>query len=151
MPDFQRHVMLALLPTSSEWCHITLPHMTLVYAGKMEELSAMAHNELAKAALSLALVCPAMTLDTLGADVFGGDEEEVEVIRLKSSPELLAMRSKVEHWNASEHPFNPHVTVGPVGSIGDTIPTRISFDRIMVAWGYDNLTYKLQEDWRSHE
>ncbi len=48
-------------------------------------------------------------LKVLGTDIFG-DEEKVNVLRLQPTPELLAMRRSVENWNASEHPFNPHVT-----------------------------------------
>ncbi len=48
MNDFQDSVMVALLPTTSEWCHIELPHMTLVYAGEKKNLKATAFNDLAK-------------------------------------------------------------------------------------------------------
>lgn len=147
MDDYHASVMIALLPTESDWCHISLPHLTLVSVGEIRDLQQTAHNELAKSALSLAMTCPVLTLEVIGPDTFG-DEEKVSVLKLKPTPALVAMRQAVESWNASEHPFNPHVTIGPEGSIGDTMPTRITFDRIMVAWGYDSLTYRLQEDGR---
>lgn len=142
MDDFHTSVMIALLPTTSEWCKIDLPHLTLVYVGEIQDLKPSVHNELAKVALSLALTCPPLTLDVLGIDVFG-DEEKVDVLRLDPSAGLIAMRQRVESWNASEHPFNPHVTVGPLGSYTGPTPTTITFDRLMVAWGNSELTYKM--------
>lgn len=143
MDDFSNSVMIALLPTTSDWCKIKLPHMTLVFAGEIENLSQQSHNEMAKTALSLAMVCRTFSLVVMGTDVFGSGEEQVEVLRLRPDPEVLAMRHVVESWNASEFPFNPHVTVGPLGSTGDTIPDFITFDRVAVGWGDSLLVYNL--------
>lgn len=145
MSKFSSSVMLALLPTTTEWCKIELPHLTLVYAGETEDLSQMEHNELAKVALELALTCPQLTLDVVTTDLFGGgDEPDVDVLLLRPSPQLFAMRSVVESWNVSKHPFRPHVTVGPQGSLPSDIPTQLTFDRIMVGWGDTHLTYSLK-------
>lgn len=140
--DHSTDVMIALLPTTTEWCRIKVPHMTLVFAGEIKDLRPGTLNEMAKVALDLALACTRMDLVVMKVDIFG-DDEPVEVFRLRPEPQLLAMRSVVEHWNASEFPFNPHVTVGPVGSVGESIPDSIRFDRIAVAWGDSLLTYKL--------
>lgn len=142
MNDFSQSVMIALLPTTTDWCKIDLPHMTLVYVGEIQDLRPIEQNEMSKMALSLALACKPLTLVVMGLDVFG-DEDKVEVLRLRPDPELLAMRSMVEHWNGSEHPFNPHVTVGPIGSTGTQIPDSITFNRIAVGWGNSLLEYKL--------
>jgi len=142
MNEFSNSVMIALLPTTSYWCHIELPHLTLVYVGQIEDLTPVTHNELAKAAMSLAMMNHPFSLDVLDADILG-DEDKVEVLLLRPSTSLLGMRQTVERWNASQYPFNPHVTVGPIGSLGDVLPQSITFDRIMVAWGDETLTYKL--------
>ncbi len=143
MNDFTESVMIALLPVTNDWCHIDLPHMTLVYAGTTEDLKPTVFNELAKDAASIAMLANRPVLKVLGTDVFG-DEEKVDVLRLQPTPELLAMRRTVENWNASEHPFNPHVTIGPTGSFVEVIPTYLAFNRIMVQWGEENLTFWLK-------
>lgn len=141
--DYSDSVMIALLPATDEWCKIDLPHLTLVYAGKKDALKPTAFNELAKDAASLAMLSGPLSLKVLGKEVFGGSEDKVDVFRLKPTPELLAMRRVVEHWNASEHPFNPHVTIGPEGSVVED-PKYITFNRILVEWGNDGLTFWLK-------
>lgn len=134
MQEHGQSVMIALLPTTSDWCHIELPHMTLVYAGETTDLTPTDHNELGKDVLDLSREYSPISLDVIGIDVFG-DEEPVDVLRLRETPELLTMRSKVERWNASEYPFNPHVTVGPFGSLEGNIPNVLVFDRVLLGWG----------------
>ena len=147
MDTFQSSVMVALLPTTSDWCHIALPHLTLVYAGEIQDLKATDENELAKTALALAMTCPPLMLDVLTKDVLGAGEEQVDTLLLRPTPQLLAMRSVVESWNASQYKtFKPHVTVGPVGSASDVIPDYLIFDRIMLGWGDKQLTYRFMVD-----
>lgn len=135
--------MIALLPVTSEWCRIELPHLTLVYVGETKDQKPTAFNELAKDASMLAALSSPLTLRVLGVDVFG-DEEKVDVLRLQPSPELWAMRRVVEKWNGSEHSFRPHVTMGPTGT-GTFIeqPSYLAFNRMMVAWGKENITFWL--------
>lgn len=135
--------MIALLPITTDWCKQDCPHMTLVYAGTKDELKPTDFNELAKDAASIAMLSNSIQVRTLGVEVFG-DTEKVNVLRIQPSSELLAMRRSVEHWNASEYPFNPHVTIGPVGTSVHYVPNYLAFDRIMVAWGDDNLTFWLK-------
>lgn len=143
MKDFSNSVMLALLPTTSDWCRIDLPHMTLVSVGEIPDLRPTDHNELAKVALDFAMTCPVITLVVTGTAVFG-EEDKVEVLTLLPTPQLVAMRSMVEGWDSSNFPFNPHCTVGPVGSITpENIPDSITFDRIAVGWGDSLLPFKL--------
>jgi 2'-5' RNA ligase len=144
MDNFSQSVMLALLPISSEWCKIELPHLTLVYIGEINSLSPTAHNELAKISLNFAFACAPMTLSVIDTAVFG-ETDKVDVLSMYASPELLAIRGMVEEWNGSQHPFNPHVTIGPEGTIlSDNIqvPKQITFDRIAVGWGDSLLQYK---------
>lgn len=139
-------VMLAFLPTDGSWCQQPLPHMTLVYAGSMAELPLTAFNELAKDAITVARQTGPFSLDVTGIEQFGGDSEDnpsVDVLTLQPIPQLLAARHLVEGWNASQHPFNPHVTVGPEGSASGNLPTRLYFDQILVAWGNRNLAFSL--------
>ncbi len=145
MDDNSESVMLALLPISSEWCRIELPHLTLVYAGKKEDLAPGAFNELAKDASMLAMLTTPLTLRVIGTEVFGGRgyDDKVDVLRFQSTPELLAMRRTVERWNASEFEFKPHATIGPTGTFVE-MPRFVAFNRIMVGWGKENLTFSLK-------
>ncbi len=66
MDDFSDSVMIALLPTTSDWCHIELPHLTLVYVGEMDDLKPTVFNELAKDAAMLAMMARPITLNVIG-------------------------------------------------------------------------------------
>lgn len=193
MDDFSNSVMVALLPTSREWCKVDLPHLTLVFAGEISDHSPTDFNAMAKDACTIASIAKPTRVRVLGPEVFG-DQEKVDVLRLELTTELLAMRTIVDHWDVSEYPFRPHVTVGPVGTItsketpildyeakdkedsavhmiapwnlegglGDSpsdysydepttktcyyvddcaIPYNICFDRVMVGWGAERLTF----------
>lgn len=146
MDDVNNSVMLALLPMTSDWCRIEIPHMTLVFAGDKNVLPQGAFNDMAKDAASIAMLANPISLRVIGQDVFGPDDKRVDVLRLRTTPELMAMRRGVRYWDASEYSFKPHVTVGPEGSIGtlERIPDYIAFDRIMVGWGNDQLTFWLK-------
>lgn len=141
--DNSDSVMIALLPITSDWCRIELPHLTLVYAGLKSDLQPTIFNELAKDAAMLAMLSRTITLRVTGVELFGrGDEPKVDVLRLQPSPELLAMRRTVEKWNASEFPFNPHCTIGPPGTFIDW-PRYLAFNRIMVGWGKESLVFSM--------
>ena len=143
MNDFSTSVMVALLPTTSDWCQIELPHLTLVYAGTIEELRSMDRNVLAKTAVSLAMTSKPITLFVKRLEVFG-EEDPVDVLTLVPTPELIAMRMILDSWNRSEYKdYKPHVTIGPAGSFDGDIPDTITFDRISVCWGSEHLTYSL--------
>lgn len=145
MAENEPSVMIALLPITSDWCRIELPHLTLVYAGPVKDQKPAAFNELAKDASLLATLSRPLTLRTNGTDVFGGRgyDEQVDVIRLKPTPELMAMRRVVDHWDASEYPFNPHVTIGPVGQGLPDIPSHIAFNKLCVGWGDEYLHFAM--------
>jgi 2'-5' RNA ligase len=136
-------VMIALLPTSADWCRIDLPHLTLVYAGLKKDLNPTAFNDLAKDCAMLSMLTSPLSLSVMDKEIFG-DTEKVDVLRFQATSELLAMRRAVEKWNKSEFPFNPHSTIGPVGTFIDMVPTQVRFDRIMVAWGEEQLTFWLR-------
>ncbi len=98
---------------------------------------------MAKDAASLAMLTNPLTLKVMGVEIFGS-EDKVDVLRLQPSPELLSMRRVVESWNASEYAFNPHATIGPTGSFFENPPTNLIFNRIMVGWGKESLTFWLK-------
>lgn len=137
-------IMVAFLPTSSEWCNIELPHMTLVYAGTVDQYTPSSFNELAKDAAILGLLMRPFALKVMQLDVFG-DEEKVDVLRFRPTPELLSARRSVESWNKSEHPFNPHCTIGPAKQFIDIrdYPSIVGFDRVMVGWGDESIVFNL--------
>lgn len=136
-------VMIALLPTSSEWCTLELPHMTLVYAGTKQERKPSEFNAMAKDAADLAALTSPFSLMVMGIELFG-DEERVSVLRFRATPELMAMRRYVERWNASEHPFRPHATIGPATSFVADSPRWVGFDRILVSWGEESLVFSMK-------
>jgi 2'-5' RNA ligase len=140
---FKTSVMIALLPVNSDWCRIELPHMTLVYAGKIEDLKPTAFNAMAKDAVSIAMLSRPVSLKVMGVEVFG-DEEKVDVLKFQRTPEVSSMRNIVERWNVSENPFNPHATIGPTGTFNPNIPDYVLFDRILVQWGEESLTMWLK-------
>ncbi len=144
MDDFSKSVMIALLPTNAEWCKIGLPHLTLVYAGEIKDLNITDFNELGKDASMLAMLSRPLTLRVTGIEVFGDwGDEKVNVLRLQPSPELWSMRRAVERWNKSEHPFRPHCTIGPVGVQIQEMPRYLTFNRMLVGWGKEKLTFEL--------
>jgi 2'-5' RNA ligase len=136
-------VMIALLPSSSDWCNIELPHLTLVYAGVKSDLKPTDFNELAKDTAMLAALSFGIGLRVIAREPFGVNGE-VDAFRLQPTTELWAMRRAVEKWNASQHPFNPHVTIGPIGTFVEIVPRAIYFDRLYVGWGDESLTFWLK-------
>lgn len=139
-------IMIAYLPSDGSWCKQPLPHMTLVYAGTLQDHDYSRFNQLAKDAIVAARLTAPFSLNVTGIEVFG-DEEKVDVLTLSTTPELLRAREFVEHWNASEHrEFKPHATVGPIGSARGVLPTKLHFDRIMVAFGNEEMTFQLTYD-----
>lgn len=138
-------VMIAFLPTTTDWCKQDLPHLTLVYAGTIDKLKPTDFNNLAKDAASLAQLASPFYLQVAAMEKFGTPGDEVDAFRLQPTTELWAMRRFVEGWNQSEHPFNPHVTIGPVGSGArlDVIPKAIGFNQLYVGWGDEGLTFNL--------
>jgi len=146
-PDFPQSAMIALLPTTTDWCKIALPHMTLVYAGDISSLEPGDFNRLAKDACALAMVTRTMTLEVLGKEPFGNWQDDpnamVDVFRLRATPQLLAMRHMVESWNASEFDFNPHVTIGPASQNFVEQPRYLTFNKVYVGWGSDYLTFNM--------
>lgn len=142
MDGYNESIMFAFLPTTSDWCSLELPHMTLVYGGEIKDLPTYAFNEMAKDASYLSSLVRPFTLEVIDVEVFG-DEEKVNVLKLRSTQELLAARSFVEKWNKSQYPFNPHATIGPVGSLPAIIPSRLHFNRLILSWGNDNLVFQL--------
>lgn len=146
MDDFKNSVMLALLPIGCAWSKIELPHLTLVYAGEISDLDPADFNNLAKDAASLALMNRPITLRVSEVDVFG-EEDKVDVLRFQSCSELEAMRHVVDGWNKSEFPFRPHATMGPIGTrmlVQSYIPEQVTFDRVFVGWGEQNLTFLMK-------
>jgi hypothetical protein len=140
-------VMIALLPIVADWCTMDLPYLTLVYAGKISDLKPTDFNDMAKAASMLACLSDPITMMVMGRETFGDpDEDPVDVYRLRPSQQLMAMREFVKDWNASDYPFNPHVTIGPVGTPVDYTPRYVAFDRIAVVWGTDIIVFNLNDN-----
>lgn len=146
--EFPSSAMIALLPTTTDWCKIALPHMTLVYAGDITKLQPTDYNRLAKDAAAIAMMTRSLTLEVLGKEPFGNWSTDpnamVDVFRLRATPELLALRHMVDSWNASEFDFNPHVTIGPASQNFVEQPRYLTFDKVYVGWGNDGLTFNMK-------
>jgi 2'-5' RNA ligase len=154
--------MIAFLPVRAPWCKQDFPHMTLVYAGEIEGRSRTDFNDMAKDAISASRVIGSFSLNVTGVDTLGDEGEEVDVLTLYPTPQLLVARSMVEKWDKSGFlDFLPHATIGPAGSayamqvdLGmntdtypgerkDTLPTNIYFNKLAVCWGDDKLIFDL--------
>lgn len=143
MGEFDNSVMIALLPVSSEWARQALPHMTLVYCGELPDLKPSDKNEMAKVVHDLAFAFSSFEVDVIGTELFPSGHNDagfVEILLLRKTQKLTHMRAAVEHWNASEYMFKPHVTVGRMGLMPDKTPRTIRFNRVMLSWGKDNYT-----------
>jgi 2'-5' RNA ligase len=144
MQDFSKDGMVALLPTTSDWCKGKLPHCTIVYLGDVSERSPAEFNDLGKLASSVSTVTPPLSVKVIETEVLG-DEERVNTLRLEPSSQLKAVRHFFEMWDVSEFMFRPHCTIGPAyDAVPDFLPMHLTFDRIMVAWGDDALTFWLK-------
>jgi 2'-5' RNA ligase len=143
MSPYKNTVMIAFVPTTTDWSVIDFPHLTLVYAGEKDNLRETAHNELLKSAVTMALEFPKFKLNVLTKTIFGEDDERVDVLTLTPLPDLLEMRKQVAYWNASQYKdYKPHVTIGPVGTLVNT-PKQIEFDKIAVCWGDQKTMFEL--------
>lgn len=138
-------VMIALLPRNGEvWCKQPMPHMTLVYCGTIDDVSYAQFGDIAKDAIAITrLLRRPFFLDVLGIEQFGDEGERVDVLRLQTTSMVEMARKQVEMWNASEHPFNPHATIGPEGSAEGELPTQLFFDRVTAVWGPKQLTFRI--------
>lgn len=143
--DYSDSVMVALLPITTDWCNIDLPHLTLVYAGEIKDLKPTDFNDISKDVASLAMLSTPITTQVLGVEEFGDEDERVDVLKVRPTSELLAMRQFVEDWNASEYPFTPHCTIGPPGSLKGMMPSYLAFNKILVQWGKESLTFWLKQ------
>lgn len=150
MDTTNTNVMVALIPNDDSWCKIDFPHVTLVCVGKTEDLKPGLFNELAKTVSSLSMLTSPFYLKVSGVEVFG-DDEKVDVLRLIPNPELVAMREFLKGWDNGDFPdYKPHATIGPEGSVTNwnsqstPMPIALYFDRIVVCWGDDRLTFWLR-------
>jgi 2'-5' RNA ligase len=148
MLQFNDSVMVALLPGPNVVrADGELPHLTLVYAGKQDTNSHMSLDALSKVALSLALQNAPVTLPVLTKDVFGDGTDgdpKVDVIRFHTTLGLIRMREAVQSWNASQHPFTPHMAVGPEGSWQGDLPFSVTFDQVAFCNGDQHQEFRMR-------
>lgn len=142
MSEFQNSVMVALRPTTSGWCMIDLPHMTIVYVGEIPDIQKTTHNKLLKVALDVSTTLPAIRLDVIGTTILG-QTDLVDVLLLRKTEELMQFYYAFEEWDSTEFLFKPHVTIGPMGSRLDVSPSALMFDEVFVSWGEETTSYKL--------
>lgn len=142
--DDAEGVMVALLPTSSDWCKIDLPHLTLVYAGTTDKRSVADFNDMAKDASMVAIMSNPVYARVIGLDVFGDDTEKVNALKLQPTPELWALHRALDEWDVSQFPFNPHCTIGPVELGAPTdIPSVLGFNRVYAAYGSEGMVFNM--------
>lgn len=144
MDTIQDDAMVALLPQTDEWCKVDPAHTTLIYLGKVKDLDPIVKQTLTKLISSIAIVTNPFPVKITGQEVFGTDEK-VEVFRLVITPELSSLRNLLETWDDSEFPiFKPHATIGPEGTTVQDPPLFLMFDRIMLGWGEERITFWLR-------
>jgi 2'-5' RNA ligase len=145
MDEFKQSVMVALLPMAAPWAKTALPHLTLAYVGEKSDLRPTDYNHLSKAAADIAMSHRPIMLTVSGFDKFGEEPNKVDVVKFRPTPELMAMHNRVASWDmGSTFPFNPHLTIGPIGSLDGSVPGVILFDRVLVSWGEEQLTFWLK-------
>lgn len=139
--------MIAFLPDDLYVGEASLPdfpHMTLVYAGVIQDRTPTEINDIAKDAISLSRLISSFSTPIMGLDVFG-DEERVRVLTLHTTPQLYAARKLVERWNKSQYKeFRPHITLGPEETVVSVVPQKIHFSRIAACWGETRLIVPLE-------
>lgn len=145
MGEFSNSGMIALLPSASSWFQVKLPHLTLAYLGEIDRLSPSVRNEATKAILTIGHSFPPVTVPLVARELLG-PEAPVDALVFQPNDALLEIRKRVEEWNVSDYVFKPHVTIGDQGvSIVDA-PEFLTFNRILLSWGDDNVSFKLDGD-----
>jgi 2'-5' RNA ligase len=156
--------MIAFLPANAPYVKQDFPHLTLVYAGPITDRDKSEFNVMGKDAISAArAIGGSFSLNVTGVDTLGDAAEEVDVLLMYPTPQLLIARKMVESWNRSEFAeFLPHVTIGPAGSAytqrdvdtsefsysrssRNVLPNSIFFNRLAVCWGNDRLIFSLSD------
>jgi 2'-5' RNA ligase len=151
--------MIAYLPEDGSWCKQDFPHMTLVFAGPVDELQDSDLNVLGKDAISVARLTGPFSLPVTAVEQLGEEPDVVDVLMLYPTPQLLLARNIVERWSKDGFPeYKPHATIGPAGTAfadnvpyydsgsdvsqsryqmmkRSTLPDRLYFNRIAVCWG----------------
>ncbi len=141
MDSVEDNVMVSVLPDNDDWCKIDPPHTTLVYVGKVKDLDPLVRDLLIKAVSSIAILTNPFRVKVIGRETFG-DSEPVDVFTLAGSSDRMALRALLDSWDDGEFPiYRPHATIGPVGSLVKNPPTFLLFDRIMIGWGEERLTF----------
>lgn len=154
--------MIAFLPANGSWAKQDFPHLTLVYAGPISGRDKSEFNAMGKDGISAARATGSFSLNVTGVETLGDAGEEVDVLMMYPTPQLLLARQIVEGWNKSEFKdFLPHVSIGPAGSAyaqqvldtpdevsymnrrKDVLPSSIYFDRLALCWGDDRLIFSL--------
>lgn len=138
-------IMIALLPMTTDWSTLELPHLTLVFAGLVSDHPMSDLNAMGKDASSLAALAQPIMLKTIKMEQMGPPDDVVSAITLRPNTELMAMRNFVEKWNQSEFTeYKPHCTVGPYPSVPTNFPEQIAFNKIVLCWGNTHLTFSMQ-------
>ena len=143
--DFSGSIMVALYPIdgTASWSKAKPPHLTLVYSGDTGS-SNVRKEDLLDTAKRIADAYAPLVVNVQGTGRLGEDGEAT-VALLESTPELLAMRALLAHFNRSQYTgFIPHVTVNYNGEPADKIPSVVAFDAIAVHYGKDTTVYPLR-------
>lgn len=154
--------MIAFLPSNGNWAKQDFPHLTLVYGGPITGRDQREFNAMGKDGISAARITGSFSLNVTGVETLGDAGEEVDVLMVYPTPQLLVARQITEKWNKSEFTeFLPHVSIGPAGSAyaqqtpinidemnysdrrRDILPSVIHFDRLAICWGNDRLIFNL--------
>lgn len=144
MDNQNNSIMVAVLPQTSDWCKLELPHTTIIYGGEVSSSKPTMFNELAKLASIVAENTSEFLAKVTDVAIFG-EEEKVSVLVLERTEELLRLRRHFEKWNDSEfETYLPHATIGPEGTKINPVPMYLVFDRLAVVWGDQILSFRLK-------
>jgi 2'-5' RNA ligase len=144
MDNQSNSIMVAVLPQTSDWCKLELPHTTIIYGGEVTSSKPTMFNELAKLASNVAENTSEFLAKVTDVSVFG-EEEKVSVLVLERTEELLKLRRRFEKWDDSDFSrYKPHATIGPEGTVINPVPMYLVFDRLAVVWGDQILSFRLR-------
>lgn len=144
MEDNKDNIMIALLPITTDWSKLELPHLTLVYSGKVGDHKPTDFNTMAKDAASLAMISRPITLSVMGVEPMGPPDDVVAALILRPNPQLMAMRNFLLKWDRSKWPtYRPHATIGQYPAPLSFQPSTLTFNKIMVCYGEEHLTFWL--------
>lgn len=142
---YDHHAMVALLPSNNYFSGVEMPHLTLVYLGKLSDLKQEVFQEVVYKVSHLASLISPFNVTGHKLEVLGPPGDQVEALTFKKHPKLSALRYFLEEYNASEYKeFKPHITINKRNEETFALPDIVNFEKMVVSWGAHDVVFKLR-------